>query len=380
MKKHLLNSFLLLASVCLYSQSNHTFYALKNGEFVSIQRNTGQVSFIENITVENTPISGLSSTFDYNKNHFVYTSNYGTGSKIISLDITNGQIANSSGQQINNIKYDPITQKYYGFEYSIPGQGPNFISFDPYQGTKSLIKENQPGFGEGPGYDIIDNKYFFLYNDSVRTIDLTDGTYKSFRAKNFIYPALDYIGNKIYGLEVKSSDSVFFCLLDYNTGIFTRVAQLPYVVAPYSQLYVYYNSGAFIRDGLYTFIGYKFSQKVFSINITSGDIIYEPNIDGELCFIQSGNYSTNINEQSNNLFVNLFPNPVYSSVRIEFDQEHPVEMIEIYNSRGLKIFQQDLGGSNSICDIELNSLSNGLYFMKIKTTNNSIYTKKFLKM
>lgn len=73
--------------------------------------------------------------------------------------------------------------------------------------------------------------------------------------------------------------------------------------------------------------------------------------------------------------VEVFPNPTssFSTISTNF----LIQEIDILNTQGVLI-KQHLGLNTSMYDIQLDGLPNGLYFLRIKTKNESV-TKKILK-
>ncbi len=76
--------------------------------------------------------------------------------------------------------------------------------------------------------------------------------------------------------------------------------------------------------------------------------------------------------------IKCFPNPVNDILFIEFDnsQHYSIASIEIYNGIGTFVKEVDFKSSES--NIYVGDLENGLYIIKVITTENKIYTTKVM--
>ena len=83
-----------------------------------------------------------------------------------------------------------------------------------------------------------------------------------------------------------------------------------------------------------------------------------------------------LNELTNKDF-KLYPNPTNSNITIYTTPNTKINQIEIYNNLGQKV--QTLKGSNSNKSIlNVSNYNNGVYFVKIFTSNHQVVTKKFV--
>lgn len=71
--------------------------------------------------------------------------------------------------------------------------------------------------------------------------------------------------------------------------------------------------------------------------------------------------------ESDNSF-SLYPNPASAKLNLELDSEN-TELIEIYNSAGLKVFEKVISGRETI---DLSNLKSGLYFVKCKNKTRKL--------
>jgi len=126
------------------------------------------------------------------------------------------------------------------------------------------------------------------------------------------------------------------------------------------------------------------SQQVISTNVPSSFNVYADDYNGDgkadiLACSNSkdkiiwfeNNISLSIEENTSKLF-NLYPNPTTGLLNIE--SVSPISEITIYNNLG-----QSLYNFNNRNQINISSLSKGMYFVKIKDENNQVETKKVIK-
>jgi hypothetical protein len=73
----------------------------------------------------------------------------------------------------------------------------------------------------------------------------------------------------------------------------------------------------------------------------------------------------------------LFPNPTYSSLQIQLPADEEVKSIQIYNTTGIKLYEQSCKGLTAL-SIPLADWSNGLYFAQFITKAN-VKTISFVK-
>jgi|GEM_PF-3964090 len=108
------------------------------------------------------------------------------------------------------------------------------------------------------------------------------------------------------------------------------------------------------------------------VNSTQTHITYGNLPDSTLCSSPLG-----INEYlDNNKLVTVYPNPAQSSLQIIAD-DGPITEVKIYDLLGNQIKSEELKTQNSITQMDVNSLTNGVYFIQVKTSTN-IYTQKII--
>ena len=109
--------------------------------------------------------------------------------------------------------------------------------------------------------------------------------------------------------------------------------------------------------------------------------------DSAICFIGSGGIVTNVctfvdvNEIKNNFTINIYPNPVSSVLSIQIQKSNYRQIIfEIKNILGQTLLskQENNISDNYIKTINLDFLSQGLYFLQVNVDGEST-VKKFVK-
>ncbi len=72
--------------------------------------------------------------------------------------------------------------------------------------------------------------------------------------------------------------------------------------------------------------------------------------------------------------ITFYPNPIINVLKIDNSSDYPIKNIKVYNVLGSLVFEED----NPINQIDLSSLSKGVVFIKIETSNG-LLVKKFIK-
>ncbi len=92
-----------------------------------------------------------------------------------------------------------------------------------------------------------------------------------------------------------------------------------------------------------------------------------------------------INSTPNNLAVdnqikiNAFPNPVKNKLLIETEDINTKASILIYDLNGKLVLNEIINTNNSIEEIDVSTLMNGVYFIEINDEENIFYTEKIIK-
>jgi hypothetical protein len=110
------------------------------------------------------------------------------------------------------------------------------------------------------------------------------------------------------------------------------------------------------------------SLRCFSSN---GDFLYG-SPDGSQCYI------INSIDEIEETAMKIFPNPIQDILYLEYKNEVKISRWEIYNVQGqLILFGQT---NNQLAQIDVATIPQGIFFIKMKTDKDQIIQKKFLKI
>jgi hypothetical protein len=100
--------------------------------------------------------------------------------------------------------------------------------------------------------------------------------------------------------------------------------------------------------------------------------------DYDFWVVKLAPYNLSIVESNKNENINIYPNPANNKLSLEFQQSilFHNSIISISNIQGQILIRQNLKQSKT--DIDINSLANGIYILKIEF-DNSVVVKKFIK-
>jgi len=83
-----------------------------------------------------------------------------------------------------------------------------------------------------------------------------------------------------------------------------------------------------------------------------------------------------VKEGSSNLFA--YPNPAQNSLQVKVADNSKIQAINLYDVLGKEVIKNDeLKMQNGAAQIDISNLSEGVYFIKVKTTE-SFYSKKII--
>lgn len=123
-------------------------------------------------------------------------------------------------------------------------------------------------------------------------------------------------------------------------------------------------------------------SKTFTASATSHSIgvrLYNAVAGSSEAGIDNFNLSnvTSIHENlSQNMIKNLYPNPTSSVLNVEMNGINKNTTIELYNTIGELVFNENLGDTTKSLDLQ--HLSSGIYFMKVQSDNQFVI-KKIIK-
>ncbi len=121
------------------------------------------------------------------------------------------------------------------------------------------------------------------------------------------------------------------------------------------------------------------------------------NACGNYSYGEVEDYSVNIISQNNfsapiisdvseaksieNINVKLFPNPATHTLNITWNQSFENGHLSIFNSNGIVVYQQAIANDNKQILLNLEGLSEGIYFARLQRNNNKIITtQRFIKL
>lgn len=84
------------------------------------------------------------------------------------------------------------------------------------------------------------------------------------------------------------------------------------------------------------------------------------------------------NPETEDVSVALYPNPTSDIVNVSLDQNKPIELVEVFDINGRRLFSQYYNEQPSSAKIDLSNFQSGLYVVSIKTKTQR-YQKKVLK-
>jgi hypothetical protein len=90
-------------------------------------------------------------------------------------------------------------------------------------------------------------------------------------------------------------------------------------------------------------------------------------------------YVLGIEEETNNSFVNLFPNPATNELTIE-NGKLRIEKIELYNAVGEVVLNYQLSTINYQLSVDVSQLLPGVYFVAVTDDKGNKITRRFIKM
>jgi thiol-disulfide isomerase/thioredoxin len=109
------------------------------------------------------------------------------------------------------------------------------------------------------------------------------------------------------------------------------------------------------------------------------DVNFPPTTNGfdlffQACITTSNETILNLKE---NIITNIFPNPSINVCKVEYYlNNNSNSKIEIVNNLGVRVFETEIQRNSSSCNISLNNLSSGIYFVKLFSNNQLFDVKK----
>ncbi len=210
---------------------------------------------------------------------------------------------------------------------------------------------------------------------NMTTIGAPAGTYESF----INLPCMDVTSSEIYKITFwKKAITSGTMVVNGQTGVFTGLAQdaasMTTVVKPYSALTPVPNSTVattWTKDSV-NYIATANETRYFAIGgkgtlATTADQINVRIDDITITKLGTVGIKTNSSIDA----ISIFPNPTSGILNVT--SVEVTSSIEVFNVIGEKVYSSNLVKGNNVVD--LSSLSNGAYFVKMNS-NNQIITKK----
>jgi len=157
--------------------------------------------------------------------------------------------------------------------------------------------------------------------------------------------------------------------------------------------------GVAMYQGSLYLTGYTNSDIVLSSDATfplydpAGETYFQANIAGDInqwnrfeydCFITKFcfDYTLNVENivEANQGNVNVYPNPTWDRVRLEFSNEQGglIERVQIYNLLGRQIYSEHISNNSISCVIDVSRISSGHYILSIKSASEQVFHVKFV--
>jgi len=119
-------------------------------------------------------------------------------------------------------------------------------------------------------------------------------------------------------------------------------------------------------------VSYSIGQIDYITSAGSGGTITQGVQQPYEIFVVSG-----IKEQTINLLINAFPNPVIEFVTLDLSETGNETKYILYNVEGKKIKENDI--SEKTTSIQMSELSSGIYFLEVQRNNQKIKQYKIVK-
>ena len=127
-----------------------------------------------------------------------------------------------------------------------------------------------------------------------------------------------------------------------------------------------------VGDGTFMLEGTPDKLGVFEVVLLAEDELSQ-SVEQEFSIIVTEQL-TNMDERILPVFSCVYPNPVKSVLNIEFSDNPKADaVIEVFNFFGQKVLTKELNSINGKkTQLNMNSLSNGIYIVRLKSGNQSI--------
>lgn len=375
--------------------ANQVYYSLENGEVANISNQDWDLAF---------DLGGFGTGIRAN-------SQMGTNVFVADNDTTNWSTIDTSGiaswsplynSDMNwtagalNADFDPSNQSDIGWglynstTHHIIGNKIFVVQFLDGSIKKVWIQS------------LISGSYTFRIADLDNTNDITQVVTKNdYSDKNFIYYSI--ANNTILDREPVSADwdivftkylgelapGVHYGVTGGLTNYYTEVYEATGDIAGNLEFDNTYTFSSEINTIGYDWKSYSFSAGGYILADSTAYFIktvqddywkviftgFEGSATGNIMFSKEKIGAASIN--NNNLVeTNAYPNPTNGTLRISSSET--LEIISLFNTSGQLIFSTN--EINTVTDINLEHLPNGIYLLKTQTINGGIATEKIVKL
>ena len=127
-------------------------------------------------------------------------------------------------------------------------------------------------------------------------------------------------------------------------------------------------------------ITYTFNYSVPSssnINHMHAIVVLIDQNSGEIINAETASLYTGIEENTNTIVTNIYPNPTSDILNVEFEENSELYSIRIYDIKGNTVIQKEVNSALGKAELNLSNLQKGNYFINISTKGTST-TKKIV--
>lgn len=155
-----------------------------------------------------------------------------------------------------------------------------------------------------------------------------------------------------------------------KANLFLTILSLTFVNYSFGQKDVVASGGQATGSG--GSVSYSIGQIDYITSLGSGGTITQGVQQPYEIFVVSG-----IEEQTINLLINAFPNPVIEFVTLDLSETGNETKYILYSVEGKKITENNI--SEKTTSIQMSELSSGIYFLEVQRNNQKIKQYKIVK-
>ena len=171
-------------------------------------------------------------------------------------------------------------------------------------------------------------------------------------------------GYPVYGINWSSTNNSFFCKINQTTSTNT----ISFFDIPL-EFKLKFNNG---ND---TIIRYEPQTNIDSFTVNVTDSVTDVILDPYDFVMEQVSYISNISDKPVNKF-EIFPNPCSNFLKI--NSKFEIEEVSVINTYGKTVNKYITNSKN--LRINLSELENGIYFLRLKQKNKTVFYKKIIKL